>query len=57
MSAKDYYWQNTLHKKVKDIKYPQLFCVVLICYACTYSVYEIHKKLRIFNILNIFCAM
>ncbi len=31
-------------KKVKDIKYPELFCVVHICYACTHSIYQLHKK-------------
>ncbi len=31
-------------QKVKDIKYPQLFCVADICYTCTHSIYEVHKK-------------
>ena len=44
-------------KIVKDIKYPELFCVVDICYTCTHSIYELHKKLRIFNILNTFCVV
>ncbi len=35
---------STLHKKVKDIIYPQLICVVDICYTCTYSIYELHKN-------------
>ncbi len=41
---------------VKDIKYPQLFCVVDIYYTFTHSIYELHKKLRILNILN-FCVV
>ncbi len=49
--------QYTLHKKVKDIKYPELFCVVDICYTCTHSIYQLHKKLRMFNILNFYCVV
>ncbi len=45
-------------KKVKDIKYPLLFCVADI-YAIrariAYMTYT--TKLRIFNILNFFCVV
>ncbi len=49
----------TLHRKVKYIKYQisLTFCVVGICYTCTHSIYELHIKLRIFNILNFFCVV
>ena len=41
--------------KVKDIKYPQFFCVsAYICYACHSAYMHYIKKLRIFNILNFF---
>ncbi len=36
---------DTLHKKVKDLKYPQL-CVLYISYACTYGIYKLYKKVK-----------
>ncbi len=32
-------------KKVKDIKYPKLFCVVHM-HCGTYSIYALHKKVK-----------
>ena len=33
------------------------FLVVHICYACTYGIYQVHKKLTIFNTLNFLCGV
>ncbi len=44
-------------KKVKDIKYPELFCVVHKCYACHSAYTHYTKKLRIFNIVNFLCVV
>ncbi len=38
-----------------NVHYTKKFlCSIYICYTWTYSIYKLHKKLRIFNILNFF---
>ena len=44
-------------QKSEGYKYPQLSGVVAICYACTYSIYQLHKKLRIFISLTFLCSV
>ncbi len=51
-----------LHKKVfKDINILNFWCkisltfgVVYTCYTCPYSMYNLHKKVKYFYILNFF---
>ncbi len=52
------HWKTTLHKLSLGYEISLTFCVVDICYTCTHSIYMNYtKKLRVFNILNLFCVV
>ncbi len=44
---------------IAQLDYDIHYMLVHFCYACTYSIYKLHKKLKdtLYNILNLFCVV